>query len=97
MANWQRTLDIKDVWDSEDIPLIARTAADRLEALKPLLGHPYLEEKRLELVEELRDLADGSDANAFDFDYVWAGVYDWADTSLDGKWNGKKVCWVKTF
>jgi hypothetical protein len=98
MAQWQRTLNIKDVWESEDIQLIAQTAADRLQALTPLTDEFYwLEDKRLELVDELRGLANDSTADAEDFDEIWVEVYAWADTPLDTKWNGKKVCWVKTF
>lgn len=98
MAQWQRTLNVTDVWESEDIPLIARTAADRLEKLLPFTEEFYfIENKRLELVDELRALAEDPEADARDFDYIWQEVYDWADTPLDEKWNGKKVCWIKTF
>jgi hypothetical protein len=98
MAQWQRTLDVKDVWESEDIHLIAQTAADRLQALTPLTDEFYwLEDKRLELIDELRALAEDENADTRDFDYVWNDLYDWADTPLDENWNGKKVCWVKTF
>ena len=95
MANWQRTLDVRDVWDSEDVSLIARTAADRLEALKPFTEY-NVEDTRLNLVEELRALAEDPDATTQDFDYVWDAVYDWGDTNLDDNLHGKKVCWIKT-
>lgn len=99
MANWQRTLDVKDVWDSGDNRLIVRTAASRLKNLVPFPESlwPTIEARRLELVEELEDLSDDPETTTRDFDYVWSDLYDWADTSLDDKWNGMKVCWVKTF
>ena len=95
MADWQRRLDMKDVWESGDIPLIARTAADRLEALAPFGS--YLDDEKLDLVDELRGLADDSEATIGDFNNVWDRVYDWADTPLDSRFNGKKVCWIATF
>jgi hypothetical protein len=97
MANWQRTLDVSDVWDDGDIPTIAKLAADRLEKIDPFPEGSDEEETRLDLIEELREVADDPEASPRDFDYVWEHVYDWADTSLDGNWNGKKVCWIKTF
>lgn len=97
MANWQRTLKMRDVWDSEDIRLIARTAADRLENLTPFESGSDVEETRLDLVADLRGLANDPGTTTRDFDSAWAGVYDWGDTSLDTNWNGKKVCWIQTF
>jgi hypothetical protein len=87
---------MKDVWDSGDIPLVARTAADRLEVLAPFGGN-YLDDEKLDLVDELRALAEDEGATTSDFDNVWGRVYDWADTPLDSSFGGKKVCWVATF
>ena len=84
------------MWESEDIHLIAQTASERLAMILPLLDE-HIEERRLELVDELQDLANDPDADARDFDYVWNDLYDWADTPLDANWNGKKVCWIKMF
>lgn len=95
MAQWQRTLYMADVWDSCDIPLVAREATKRLEALAPFSDEDVEFEKQ-DLIDELRSLAEDPLADNHDFDEVWARVYDWADTPLDNEWNGKKVCWVKT-
>ena len=56
-----------------------------------------IDEKRDELVDEFRSLSEDPDADLNDLDYVMDELYDWADIGLDGRWNGKKVCWVETF
>lgn len=97
MSQWQRTLKMTDVWNSEDIPLIARTAAQKLKSLPPFVGFPEVEEEKLDLIEELESLAEDPETTAEDFDDVWSRVYDWGDGQLDSWWNGKKVCWIQTF
>lgn len=96
MANWQRTLDVKDVWESDDISLIAKTAADKLRQLAPF-SEKSVEEERLFLADKLELLSKDTDITPYDFDLIWREVYDWGDTSMDSNWNGKKVCWIKTF
>lgn len=96
MANWQRTLPLKDVWPTEDVHVIASAIADRLPKLKPL-GDWHLDEERDDIADEFKSLADDPTAHADDFNCVLERLYDWADTKLDGNWNGKKVCWVQTF
>ena len=91
MAQWQRKIDLKDVWDSKDVPLIAKTLSTRLRALEPL-GDDRLDWTREELADQFEDI------EAVDeFDAVMSELYDWADTKLDHNWNGKKVCWIATF
>jgi hypothetical protein len=97
MADWQRTIDVTDIWNDSDVHLIATKAAERLEALAPFPSHPEVDERKAELVEELRNFAGDTDATVEDFDLLWRDVYDWADTRLDGRHNGKKVCWIATF
>ena len=97
MADWQRKINIKDVWGSEDIHLIARTAADRLEALRPF-NDKYFDDERDELVYDLRGIANDPAATKDDFNEVWAHVYDWGDTLFDSSaWPHKKLCWIGTF
>ena len=96
MANWQRYMSVADVWDTQNIQLVSRTAAERLKALIPFYGYPFIEDKRLDLVEELLEISNDSDATVAEFDNVWNRVYDWGDISLDNEYNGKKVCWIAT-
>jgi hypothetical protein len=96
MAQWQRKIDLKDVWDSGDVHLIAKTLSESLRKLKPL-SDEYLDYTRDELAEQFADIAADMSANTSDFDAVMTELYDWADTPLDSNWNGKKVCWVATF
>lgn len=102
MTDWQRTLDVSEAWqqaknDEIDVQKLAARVADKLEALMPL-SDEEIEEDRLSLVSEFRELSESTDFITIeDFDSLWDSLYDWADMSLDSHWNGKKVCWVKTF
>ena len=101
MAGWQRKLKIKKEWrQSEDGAItpqqLAAIIADRLAALA-VFGDEEIDDTRDELVDEFRSLSEDPAADSDDFDCVMVDLYDWADISLDGHWNGKKVCWVETF
>lgn len=95
MANWTRKLNLKDVWESADLALISRTAAQRLKNMRPLEDSD-LDEERQDFAEEFESLSEDPDTTVSDFDDTMRRLYDWADTPLDSKWNGKKVCWVET-
>ena len=100
MANWQRYLNVSDVWDSNDVKLVARVAAERLSTLLPLDDYPFIEDERIAIVEELNEIADSPSPSVIWFDEVWTRLYDWADTSLDGGvyrgMDTKTVCWIST-
>ncbi len=95
MANWQRKLDLRDVWPSKDVSVIAKAIADRLSRLTPL-NDEHLDWKREELAEEFAGIASEADPEVNEFDAVMSELYDWGDTKLDGHWNGKAVCWIAT-
>jgi hypothetical protein len=100
MANWQRTLNLVDIWEnSEDnIPETARIIAERLRALKPFpTEFEELNEQREELACDFLDLYKDPTADTDEFNDIMRRLYDWADTAMDSNWNGKKACWVKTF
>lgn len=101
MANWQRTLNLFDVWPQASAREITAQAlagviSTRLRALKPF-GNEDVDGTKDELEEEFEGFTadDGSDFD--NLDYLLQSLYDWADMNLDGGWNGKKACWVKTF
>jgi hypothetical protein len=96
MANWVRRLELKDVWGSKDISLIARTLSVRLLALAPYADE-WVEDKRIYLACDFESLSKDTTADAEDFDCIMEELYDWADTPLDDKPFGAKVCWVSTF
>jgi len=101
MANWQRTLDLTDFWEKlkdNEMPLSqgAKLIAERLLAMKPF-GDEYLDEQREEIAGEFQLFAEDNGDDAEEFDEYMEALYRWGDIPLDGKWNGKKVCWVATF
>lgn len=95
MAQWQRHIDIRDEWNSENVQLIAKTLAEKLRNMTPL-DIEQIDSERAELADQFADLANDPSANADEFDCVMQELYDWADTRLDDHWNGRKVCWIAT-
>lgn len=100
MADWQRTLRLNPEWQrAQDgdlsIQYLASTTARRLKSLSPF-GDDAIDDERDELVWQFEQIAADQDASTSDFDAVMGDLYDWADTRLDEKWAGKRVCWVDT-
>ena len=96
MADWQRTLPLKDVWPSRDPKQIAAAIAERLPKLRAF-DDPVIDDERDMLVDGFKAIADNPSADVDDFDRVLERLYDWGDQRLDDDWNGQKVCWVQTF
>lgn len=103
MAKWERKLDLAPEWQqAEDheiaVQQLATVVAKRLEALQPFVGeNESLEREKQVLVEEFQDLSEDEDADTDDFDILLTALYDWADTSLDDNWNGRKACWISRY
>jgi hypothetical protein len=98
MANWIHKLDVSKHWKTADetgdfIPL-ARDIIKKLKAIK--FGGDF-DLERDDLVREFELLIDDKDATIDDFDSLFLELYDFADTPLDDKFNGKKLMWVETF
>lgn len=100
MANWQRKLDLLDVWgkaQDEEISTkeLSGIVADRLAAL-PDFGIEHIDIEKEDLVNEFRLLSEEEGIGFDEFNFIFAMLYNWADQTIDGKFNGKKVCWVAT-
>lgn len=108
MARWERELDLTPKWgqfqddpdaayDEAKLADLAGFVASRIKTLAPFKEPNedlnYELEGILECFEDFRDNPDSVGA----FDSLMDELYDWADTSLDGIFNGHKACWVKTF
>jgi len=101
MSNWQRRLKLQPEWDLAQngriaIQEMAQIVADRLKALEPFVGERLVELERMGLIEAFDDLTTDEDAIADHFDSLMDELYEWGDTSLDGRFGGKKVCWIDT-
>ena len=88
MANWKNTIDLTDVWESEDARLIAGTIATRLEKLSPYTDED-VEYERLDLAEMFKDAALDEDLSFDAFNSLMAEFYDWGDNDHS--------CWIQTF
>lgn len=102
MAQWQNKLDLTDIWDSVDegkmtIQELSAEVAKRLKALSLTDIDDDLKDERDEIVDEFIGVAEDDCADLQDFNNVMFSLYEWADTPLDNKFNGKKICWVATF
>lgn len=97
MANWQRRLDIRDVWDKDKMTVqeLAAVIANRLKALNPF-GDEYIDNQREELVDEFQSFSEDKEGTKGEFDSLMSELYDWGDISLDSAWPPKKVCWIST-
>lgn len=100
MSKWQRTLDLKDAWkkaDNREIPTgeLAKVISERLLAIQPL-GIRDIDDKLIILATEFKFLGDEEDLTFKKFDSIMTLLYDWGDISLDDKFGGKRVCWIKT-
>lgn len=96
MAKWQRTIDVSDTWGTKDVQLISESIAEQLKSMAPF-DETEVEWFRNEFVKGFTELAENSIADVEEFDCLLEELYDWGDTPLDELWDGKKVCWIRTF
>jgi hypothetical protein len=101
VANWQRELNLLPEWrECKDNKInsnqMAAIIADRLAELLPF-NRRGIDDVRQILIRRFRRLSKQRNLRVETFDEAMEQLYDWADTPLDDHWNGKKVCWIKTF
>jgi len=100
MSKGQRHLNLQNVWKKASYREIkphelAKIITKRLEKLK-VFNNPVVDEEKEEILSELKDFMEYVDGTFDDLDYILDRIYAWGDTSLDGNFGGKKVCWIKT-
>lgn len=100
MADWQRRIRLNLEWEQAkegeiSTQELAAAISKRLKALTPFKDE-YVEQSRLDLVDEFESAAEDADLTVDNFDYLMSELYDWGDMRLDDTWNGKKVCWIDT-
>lgn len=102
MANWQRTLNIADIWatmEEKGEPSVAAGAKEIARRLVVVADFPaphgYLNDTRNVLIGYFKGVASlGLDATYDDFNTAMQRLYDWGDTAyLPVK--GGKVCWIE--
>lgn len=99
MANWIRSLDLKAEWGKSDeigIQALALAVSEKLRAIAPYPS-AALDERREEIADWFADLSQDEEADVDIFDSLMAELYDFGDTPLDDKFDGKKALWVATF
>lgn len=98
MSQWQRTLNLINCWklakERKITPKqLATSIATRLEKLRPFNDEDINTEKE-ELIEAFTFFDENETWD--ELDYLLNDLYNWGDISLDGKFGGEKVCWIKT-
>lgn len=97
MANWQRTLELSDVYH-HDKPIceLSGIVADRLRKIKVPDDEDALADQQEEIASDFEMLAKDPKATANEFDEIMSELYDWADTPFDDGWPCRRLCWVNT-
>jgi hypothetical protein len=101
MAKWMRTLDIVNEWEqAQEYELapqeLAAIIAERLNNLQNF-NDSMIDGIKSHLVEEFKHFSQSEYLDDNDFNKLMNNLYNWADISLDSKFGGKKVCWIKIF
>lgn len=102
MDKWIRSLEIAQEWHAAEMgdmtyEALAGAIANKLSAMPEFRHDADIEQERQELIERFDEAAEYTDLSQDEFNDLMSELYDWADTSLDGQFNGKKVCWINTF
>lgn len=98
MSQWMNKLDIKDIWakleDEElDVSEGGKQIAERFRALRPRIPITFYAQQLDDIAYAFEDIEEGDKDG---FNAAMSDLYDWGDTSLDGKFGGKKLCWIAT-
>lgn len=101
MSDWQRKLDFSSYTEKYDtgelsVQEFAKIIAEKLKGLQKF-NNPWIDSKLEEVIWGFEDLAEDyqEEFGESDFNFLLNDLYDWGDTSLDGKFGGKKVCWIQ--
>lgn len=103
MSDWQRKVDFSEAtakYDLDEISIqeLAKIVHEKLKGLKKF-NDTDIDYPLEDLIEEFEMIAEDEEEDDYflkeEFNYTLNRLYDWGDTPLDGKFGGKKVCWVQ--
>jgi hypothetical protein len=102
MANWQYKINFRDESTgyedgSVSIQGLAECVNKKILSIKDSVSVRFPDEVEdlLQVAELFSDISMDPDSTVEDFDNALEQLYDWGDTSLDNKWNGRKLCWIE--
>ena len=100
MAEWVNELYIKDLWENTKegtmtISELGKAISKRIrtDILGSRIRPIYMKEEIDDIAYDFEHVTDDVE----EFDMIMERLYDWADTPLDGRVGGKKMCWIRTF
>jgi hypothetical protein len=101
---WPQILDLRNVWESGDIRLIAREIVEKLQAM-PIHDDPFLDETRTEILAGFELFLEGPFAvgrpssvtpeEQSEFREVMNELINWANSPISGG-DRRKRCWIRT-
>ena len=107
MADWQYKLDLsesrKQYDEDGDMKAMCNAHAEKIKELvarlrkdhRSIVSEDLADELENDVLPRFEEIAEnGGDVE--DYDGSLEVLYDWADTSLDDDFFGKKLCWVET-
>lgn len=91
--NWRYTIDLTQVWGSNDLSLITENIVIGLKRIIPSLTGDLLMETN-DLLEATVDLISQPEGvTVHKLDSLLRELYDWGDTLVE---NNRKLCWIAT-
>jgi len=101
MPKWVNHVRVKKEWEEGDVRKVSAKIGSELRRidLSSLTEEDtFLEDSRLAMIDYFEDISNRTEDTSFtEFNILMEDLYDWADTPLDGEWNGKKLAWIETF
>ena len=95
MADWVNRIDLSDITediDEDDDQSVIDGAKKIAAAIKQA---PFYKTQKGYL-QPIIDSFDQEVKDKYSFNMALGELYDWGDIALDGKWDGRKMCWIKT-
>ena len=112
MADWQFTLNVEDIWEksskeTEDTDYVPSWFIDELLKRLKVIHESLKKSSRMNMrsmgdllefiILDIETMKEPEGIQKDDFNHmIWEPLYNWADTSLDNQFGGKKMCWIKT-
>lgn len=111
MADWQFTLTVEDIWiksskETEETDYVPAWFIDELLKRLKVMHEEIKKSSSIKfrsmgdslefIILDIEVLKEPEGIQKDDFNNIWKTLYDWADTSLDNQFGGKKMCWIKT-
>ena len=99
MSGWMHNIDLSQEWPlAESVALspqnFSTVVVKKLRAIGKY-DDEILSRDLENLIGRFEELSEDEKSSKDEFDDVMDDLYEWADTSLDGRWNGKRALRIR--